>query len=83
MRGKRHISQSPPGAENRSRFGHREIDTVIGANDGHCIVTRVERESRYTIIGKLRARSTAELNRKVVALIKLDMHHAEQCDAAA
>lgn len=75
MRGKRHISQRPPGAENRSRLGHWEIDTVIGANDGHCIVTLVERKSRYTIIGKLRARTTAELNRKVIELIKRDMHH--------
>lgn len=73
MRGKRHISERPSGANNRSRFGHWEIDTVIGANDGHCIVTLVERKSRYTIIGKLRARSTAELNRRLVQLIEREM----------
>ena len=73
MRGKRHISERPPGAENRSRFGHWEIDTVIGANDGHCIVTLVERKSRYTLIGKLSARNTDELNRKLIALIKTKM----------
>ena len=66
---KRHISERPPGAENRSRFGHWETDTVIGANDRHCIVTMVERKSKYVIIGKLRARTTAELNRRVIALI--------------
>ena len=37
MRGKRHITERPPGAENRSRIGHWEIDTVIGSHDGHCI----------------------------------------------
>jgi IS30 family transposase len=73
MRGKRHISERPAGAENRSRFGHWEIDTVIGANDGHCIVTLVERKSRYTLIGKLRARTTKELNQKVIKLIQREM----------
>jgi len=67
--GKRHISQRPPGAENRSRIGHWEIDTVMGARDHHCIVTIVERKSKYTIIGKLKARTTAELNRRVIKLI--------------
>ena len=66
--GKRHISERPPGAENRSRFGHWEIDTVMGARDTHCIVTLVERKSGITIIGKLAARTTAELNRRVAKL---------------
>ena len=73
MSGKRHISERPAGAANRSRFGHWEIDTVIGSTDSHCIVTLVERKSRYTIIGKLRARTTAELNRKVIQLIEREM----------
>lgn len=67
--GKRHISERPLSADNRSRFGHWEIDTVMGADDRHCIVTMVERKSRYTLIGKLKARTTAELNRKVIELI--------------
>jgi IS30 family transposase len=54
MRNKRHISQRPPGAENRSRLGHWEIETVMGSyNNTHCIVTLVERKTRYTLIGKL------------------------------
>jgi len=75
MRGKRHISQRPPDPDNRSRFGHWAIDTVVRANDRHCIVTLMERKTRYTIIGKLRARNTSEFNRKVVSLIKRDMHY--------
>ena len=55
---------------NRSRYGHWEIDTVIGAGDGHCIVTLVERKSGYILIGKLKARTTAELNRCVIKLIR-------------
>ena len=67
---KRHISERPPGAQNRTRFGHWETDTVMGAHDRHCIVTLVERKSKYVIIGKLRARTAEELNRKVIALIQ-------------
>lgn len=68
--GKRHITERPPGAENRSRIGHWEIDTVMGAWDNHCIVTLVERKTKYTIIGKLKARTTAELNKRVISLIR-------------
>ena len=46
---------------------------MLGANDGHCIVTLVERTSRFTLIGKLRARTTAELNRRVIWLIQRHM----------
>lgn len=70
MPGKRHISERPAGAQHRSRFGHWEIDTVIGSHDQHCIVTLVERKTAFTLIGKLRARTTAELNRKVIQLIR-------------
>ena len=68
--GKRHITERPTGAENRSRIGHWEIDTVMGAWDNHCIVTLVERKTRFTIIGKLKARTTAELNKRVIRLIR-------------
>jgi transposase, IS30 family len=70
LAGKRHISERPPGAQNRSRFGHWEIDTVIGSNDQHCIATIVERKSKYVMIGKLRTRMTAELNNRVIRLIQ-------------
>jgi IS30 family transposase len=68
--GKRHISERPPGAENRSRIGHWEIDTVMGGRDNHCIVTLVERKTKYTLIGKLKARTTQELNRRTISLIQ-------------
>ncbi len=71
MSGKRHISERPKGAENKSRIGHWEIDTVIGSrNDTHCIVTLVERKTKYTLIGKLSCRTTKELNQMTIKLIK-------------
>ncbi|WP_075187331.1 IS30 family transposase [Teredinibacter haidensis] len=66
---KAHISERPIGAENKSRIGHFEIDTVHGSRDQHSIVTLVDRKSKYTIIGKIKNRTTDELNRKVIQLI--------------
>jgi IS30 family transposase len=62
------ISERPPGAENRSRVGHLEGDTVLGT-DKHCIVTLVDRKTGYVMIGKLKARTVAELNRAAIQLI--------------
>ena len=45
-----------------------EIDTVLG-NTKPCIVTLVERATGYLMIGKMRARTTAELNRATLGLI--------------
>ena len=55
--GKRHISQRPLSADNRSRIGHWEIDTVMGHGSQHCIVSLVERKTGYTLIGRLNART--------------------------
>lgn len=68
--GKRHISERPAGAENRSRRGHWEMDTVLGDGDQQCIVTLVERKTGYVLIGKLKARTTDELNRRVVQMLR-------------
>jgi len=44
LAGKRHISTRPAGATNRSRIGHWEVDTVLGASrGGACIVTLLRR----------------------------------------
>jgi IS30 family transposase len=65
LAGKRMISERPPGAENRSRVGHLEGDTVLGT-DKHCIATLVDRKTGYVMIGKLKARTVAELNRAAI-----------------
>jgi IS30 family transposase len=68
LAGKRHISDRPAAAENRTQIGHWEIDTVLGTGKP-CIVTLVERTTGYVTIGKLRARTTAELNQATIALL--------------
>ncbi len=70
--GKRHISERPISADNQTRFGHYEIDTVIGADDQHCIVTLVDRRSKYTQIGKLTCRKAHVTNQRLVKLIERD-----------
>jgi IS30 family transposase len=71
LAGKRHISTRPAGAEHRSRYGHWEVDTVLGNSQaGACIVTLVERKCGYTVIGKLERRAAVELNARLEALIR-------------
>lgn len=67
---KRHISERPELVNERKEFGHWEIDTVIGHGSKHCLVTMVERQSRYTLVGQLDDRTTESLNKRVGWLIK-------------
>lgn len=70
LAGKRAISERPPGAENRSRVGHFEGDTVMGSSkDTHCLLTFVDRKTGFVLIGKLRSRTVEETSRKAVELI--------------
>ena len=47
------ISKRPASIENRSRFGHWESDSVLGAKGSGGIATHVERKGRYLIAEKL------------------------------
>jgi len=70
LAGKRPIERRPAGAAHRSRFGHWEGDTVLGASQGGaCILTLVERKSGYTVIGKLTARTGTAVNARARQLI--------------
>ncbi len=70
LAGKRPISDRPPGAENRSRVGHFEGDTVIGSSDKHCVLTLVDRKTGYVMIGKLKARTVEATNRRAIGLLR-------------
>jgi IS30 family transposase len=70
LAGKRHISERPCCVERRRQLGHWEVDTVIGKGSRHCIVSAVERTSGFALIGKLRNRTAAELNRRLETLIE-------------
>jgi transposase, IS30 family len=70
LAGKRPLADRPPGAQNRSRVGHLEGDTVIGSSDNHCILTLVDRKTGHTMIGKLHGRTTKAVNRRAASLIR-------------
>lgn len=58
------LSERPKEANERSRIGDWEEDTVIGKAGGPCLVTSVDRKSRYLTGGKAeskRASSVAEV----------------------
>jgi IS30 family transposase len=68
--GKRLIDERPAIIESRLTTGHWEIDTVLGRGSKACLLTLVERKTGFLLIGKLSARTTAEVNRVLVAMIK-------------
>lgn len=62
MAGRRCITERPPGAENRSRLGHWEGDTLEGAHKQSFLVTLIDRKSRLGLIGKAMDKSSATIN---------------------
>lgn len=66
---KRHISERPHTVESRRFKGHWEIDTVMGRGSTDCIVTIVVRKTGFLVIGKLKDRTTASLNKRTIKLI--------------
>ena len=67
---KRPISDRPHSVERRSRIGHWEGDTVIGADRRHCLLTLVERKTGYTIIKKIKSKTISEVNKACLSAIK-------------
>lgn len=70
LAGKRHITERPPAVDSRIEIGHWEMDIVVGVRTNHCIVTLVERVTGATMIGRLRCRKAADVNRRVIAMIR-------------
>jgi IS30 family transposase len=70
LAGKRMITERPESINLRQSIGHWEIDTVWGKGSKHCIVTMVERKTGYLSIGLLKNKTSEELNRVVIKLIK-------------
>ena len=70
LRHKRSIHERPPGAANRSRTGHWEGDTVMGAyTTKPCVLTLVDRKTGFVMIGKLSDRTVESTNRRLKQLM--------------
>ena len=68
--GRKCITQRPAGAENRSRLGHWEGDTVEGAHKASYVVTLVDRKSRLSLLGKAKDKSAATINAVMTSLLE-------------
>ena len=60
------ISKRPAGAENRTRFGHWESDTVPGMCKTGCFGTHVERKSGYLIAFRIDDRQDKAFNKATI-----------------
>lgn len=56
------ISERPAGAENRSRYGNWESDTVLGMRKTGCFGTHVERKSGYLVAFRIDDRQDNAFN---------------------
>jgi IS30 family transposase len=69
LAGKRPISTRPQAAEARTRVGHWEADTVLGAGQaGPCVFTMVERKTGFVAIGQLPIRRSTAVNARAAQL---------------
>lgn len=64
------ISARPEAVQRRSRIGHWEGDTVMGADQRNCVLTLVERVSGKTVIKKLSARNKEQATRALIEAIR-------------
>ena len=63
----RPITERPPGAEDRSEYGHWEMDTVVGGTGTSpaCLLVLTERMTRREIVRKIPARTQAAVAREL------------------
>jgi IS30 family transposase len=66
---KRWIEERPAGCSNRSRYGHWEGDTVLGAKGSGRLVTLVERKSGYLLAAPIPDGSMASFRDAAVGLL--------------
>lgn len=64
------IDQRPAVVETRSRFGDWEVDTVIGKQHRHALVTIVERKSKLTLIAKVSRKTAEAVTEAIIRLLK-------------
>jgi transposase, IS30 family len=57
------ITKRPAGAQNRSRFGHWEADTMVSRQSRPVLQVVVERKARYTFLNKMPNREAASMRK--------------------
>ncbi|HEY3194514.1 MAG TPA: IS30 family transposase [Candidatus Dormibacteraeota bacterium] len=75
LAGKRPITERPPIVATRQELGHWEADTMLGASQaGPCVLSMVERQSGYLLLGQLDQRLSAAVNQRARHLITAQPH---------
>lgn len=64
------IEERPEAANNRSEIGHYEADTVAGTRGSGCIVTMVDRMSRYLLGAKLPSSKSELVTAAIIQLFQ-------------
>ena len=61
------IEKRPENINNRTDFGHFELDTVIGSNKGihSCLLTMTERKTRFEIVLRIDSKTSEAVVKKV------------------
>lgn len=73
--GKRPITARPGLVERRARIGDWEGDTMVGpVGTRPCLLSLVERKTGFLVLGKLAARTAAEVNRCAAPLLQAQPH---------
>jgi IS30 family transposase len=70
LAGKRMITERPAAIDRRTELGHWEIDTVVGIGAPDCVATLVERKSGFTMLGKLRNRTSRGMTQRLRRLMR-------------
>jgi IS30 family transposase len=74
LAGKRMIAERPPVVDRRTTQGHWEGDTLVGTGTPDCVATLVERKSGFTMLGKLRNRTSRGMTQRLRHLIRRAPH---------
>ena len=74
------IDERPQAAEDRSRLGDWEADTIIGKRKKGAIVTLVDRESRYLRMGLVEQRTKEAVKEMIIFLLDGYPVHTITCD---
>jgi IS30 family transposase len=74
------IDERPQAAEDRSRLGDWEADTILGKGRQGAIVTLVDRKSRYLRMGLVSQRTKEAVKNKIITLLEGLPVHTITCD---
>ena len=74
LAGKRMIADRPAVIDQRTTVGHWEVDTVVGTGAPDCVATLVERKTGFTMLGKLRNRTSRGMTQRLRRLIRRAPH---------